>query len=354
MQVIADAACCVASWAADGRQPYHGRLMHVLVTGGAGYIGSITVERLLAAGHAVTVLDTLVTGHRGAVPDGAELVIGSVGDQDSVGRLLRDRRVDAVLHCAARSLVGQSVAEPALYYQENVVGGVALLNAMRETGVGRLVFSSTAAVYGTPLSTPIDEDAPLRPINPYGATKLAFEEAMRWYGAACGIRSVSLRYFNAAGASAERGEEHDPETHLIPNLLKACLGGPPLTIFGTDYPTPDGTAVRDYIHVLDLADAHIAALELTASSDSGLRICNLGSGSGYSVLEVLRAAESVVGRPVPHALGDRRAGDPPVLVASNERAGTLLGWQPRRGTPQEMIGSAWDLMQRRAAARGAG
>lgn len=342
------AACCVASLGADGA-PYHAGLMRILVTGGAGYIGSITVERLMDAGHAVTVLDTLVTGHREAVPDGAELVVGSVGDQQSVGRLLRDQRIEAVLHCAARSLVGQSLAEPALYYQENVVGGVALLNAMREARVHRLVFSSTAAVYGTPLSTPIDEDAPPRPINPYGATKLAFEEAMRWYGAACGIRSVSLRYFNAAGASAARGEQHEPETHLIPNLLKACLGGPPLTIFGSDYPTPDGTAIRDYIHVLDLADAHTAALELTAQPDGGSLICNLGSGSGYSVLEVLRAAESVVGRPVPHVLGERRVGDPPVLVASHERAAALLGWRPRRGTLQEMIGSAWALMQPAAA-----
>ncbi|MBA2569993.1 MAG: UDP-glucose 4-epimerase, partial [Chloroflexi bacterium] len=218
--------------------------MRILVTGGAGYIGSITVERLLDAGHEVTVLDTLVTGHREAVPEGAELVAGSVGDQQSVGRLLRERGIEAVLHCAARSLVGQSLSEPALYYQENVVGGVALLNAMREEQVHQLVFSSTAAVYGTPRSTPIDEDAPTRPINPYGATKLAFEEAMRWYGAACGIRSVSLRYFNAAGASVERGEQHEPETHLIPNLLKACLDGPPLTVFGNDYPTPDGTAIR--------------------------------------------------------------------------------------------------------------
>ena len=323
--------------------------MRILVTGGAGYIGSITVERLLDAGHEVTVLDTLVTGHREAVPEGAELVAGSVGDQQSVGRLLRERGIEAVLHCAARSLVGQSLSEPALYYQENVVGGVALLNAMREEQVHQLVFSSTAAVYGTPRLTPIDEDAPTRPINPYGATKLAFEEAMRWYGAACGIRSVSLRYFNAAGASVERGEQHEPETHLIPTLLKACLDGPPLTVLGNDYPTPDGTAIRDYIHVLDLADAHLSALERTATSPAGLEIANLGSGSGYSVLEVLRAAESVVGRPVPHVVGERRAGDPPVLVASNERAASLLGWRPRRGTLDEMIGSAWALMERRRA-----
>ncbi len=319
--------------------------MRVLVTGGAGYIGSISVERLLEAGHEVVVLDSLVTGHRESVPAGAELVVGSVGDHQAVGRLLRDHGIEAVLHCAARSLVGQSLAEPGLYYQENVVGGVALLNTMRDVGVSRIVFSSTAAVYGVPTSTPIGEDAVTRPINPYGATKLAFEEALRWYGVACGMRAVSLRYFNVAGASPTLGERHDPETHLIPNMLKACLDGPPLTVFGADYPTHDGTAIRDYIHVLDLADAHLAALELTASHPPGLEICNLGSGSGFSVLEVLAAAESVVGRPVPRVIGERRSGDPPVLVASNQRAAERLGWSPVRGTLNEMIGSAWERLR---------
>ncbi|MEO7118541.1 MAG: UDP-glucose 4-epimerase GalE, partial [Candidatus Limnocylindrales bacterium] len=310
--------------------------MRVLVTGGAGYVGSVSVERLIESGHEVTVLDTLVTGHRDAVPEGVTLAVGSVGEHRSVERLLRDNGIEAVLHCAARSLVGQSLKDPGLYYQENVVGGVALLNTMREVGVKRLVFSSTAAVYGVPASTPIEEDAIPKPINPYGATKLAFEEAMRWFGVASGLRAVSLRYFNVAGASPTLGERHDPETHLIPNLLKACRGGPPLTIFGTDYATPDGTAVRDYIHVMDLADAHLAALEATGSAEPGLEVCNLGSGSGFSVFEVLAAAESVVGRPVPHVLGERREGDPPVLVASNQRAADRLGWHPARGSLQEM------------------
>jgi UDP-glucose 4-epimerase len=318
--------------------------MRILVTGGAGYIGAITIERLLLAGHDVIALDSLVTGHRDSVPEGAELFTGSFGDGPLVTRLLRERGIEAVLHCAARSLVGESVAEPALYYGENVVGGVALLDSMREAEVERLVFSSTAAVYGIPDESPISEDAATAPINPYGATKLAFEGAMRWYGEAYGLRAMALRYFNVAGASPTRGERHQPETHLIPNLLAAYREGPPLTVFGTDYPTPDGTAVRDYIHVLDLADAHLAALEATASLDAGLDICNLGSGRGFSVTEVIAAAEAVVGTPVPHARGDRRAGDPPVLVASNDRAAERLGWRPSRGTLEEMIGSARKLL----------
>jgi len=321
--------------------------MRILVTGGAGYIGAITIERLLDAGHQAVALDSLVTGHQESVPEGAELVTGSFGDQPLVAQLLRDRGIEAVLHCAARSLVGESVSEPALYYRENVVGGVALLDAMREVGVDRLVFSSTASVYGVPEETPIREDAPTVPINPYGATKLAFEGAMRWYGAAYGLRAMALRYFNVAGASPTRGERHEPETHLIPNLLAAYRGGPPLTVFGTDYPTHDGTAVRDYIHVLDLADAHLAALETTASLEPGLDVCNLGSGSGFSVRDVMRAAETVVGTPVPHSLGARRAGDPPTLVASNERAAERLGWRPARGTLEEMIGSAWEIVRPR-------
>ncbi len=321
--------------------------MRILVTGGAGYIGAITIERLLDAGHQAVALDSLVTGHQESVPEGAELVTGSFGDQSLVAQLLRDRGIEAVLHCAARSLVGESVSEPALYYRENVVGGVALLDAMREVGVDRLVFSSTASVYGVPEETPIREDAPTIPINPYGATKLAFEGAMRWYGAAYGLRAMALRYFNVAGASPTRGERHEPETHLIPNLLAAYRGGPPLTVFGTDYPTHDGTAVRDYIHVLDLADAHLAALETTASLEPGLDVCNLGSGSGFSVRDVMRAAETVVGTPVPHSLGARRAGDPPTLVASNERAAERLGWRPARGTLEEMIGSAWEIVRPR-------
>jgi UDP-glucose 4-epimerase len=325
--------------------------MRVLVTGGAGYVGNVSVERLVEAGHAVTVLDNLVTGHRSNTEGTTELVNGSFGDHDLVVGVLRDHHIEAVLHCGARSLVGQSIEDPALYYRENVVGGIGLLDAMRDEGVDRLVFSSTAAVYGAPDSIPIREDDPTRPMNPYGETKLAIERAMQWYSV-YGLRTVSLRYFNVAGASDQHGEEHAPETHLIPNILAAALTGEAVTLFGRDYPTPDGTNIRDYIHVVDLADAHVTALERTGASERGFEAINLGSGGGFSVLDVLRAAESVVGRPIPHAFAPRRAGDPPVLVASNERAAELLGWRPTRGTLDEMIGSAWNLVQRqRAGAR---
>lgn len=322
--------------------------MRVLVTGGAGYVGSVTVERLVEAGHDVTVLDNIRTGHADAVVPGAALIVGSFGDRGLVAGLLAERRIQVVLHCAARSLVGESVAQPALYYQENVVGGMALLDAMRDADVDRIVLSSTAAVYGEPRSIPIQEDDPKDPVNPYGATKLAFEGMMRSY-AAYGLHSIALRYFNVAGASERNGERHDPETHLIPNLLRAVMSGTAATLFGTDYPTPDGTPIRDYIHVMDLADAHLAALERTGSAASGLEAMNLGSGAGFSVREVLAATERVVGHAVPVTYGPRRAGDPPVLVASNLLAGERLGWTPARGTLEEMIGSAWRVAQRQAA-----
>jgi UDP-glucose 4-epimerase len=322
--------------------------MRVLVTGGAGYIGGISVEQLILAGHDVVVLDSLVTGHREAVPPGVELAEISVTDKAAVVELLTEHRIEAVLHCAARSLIGQSMKDPGLYFNQNVVGGIALLDALREADVDRVVFSSTAAVYGEPDRVPIRESAATHPVNPYGASKLAFESAMGWY-AAYGLRSVSLRYFNVAGASERSGERHEPETHLIPTVLNAARGGPPLTIFGNDYPTADGTAIRDYIHVLDLADAHIAALELTSEMEPGQRIANLGSGSGFSVRQVLTAASSIVGAEIPHSYGPRRAGDPPALIASNDRAEDLLGWRPQRGTLGEMIGSAWALLQKREA-----
>jgi UDP-glucose 4-epimerase len=326
--------------------------MRILVTGGAGYVGSVSVETFLAAGHTVVVLDDLSTGHASSVPDGARLERGSYGDEDEVFAILHRARIDAILHCAARSLVGESIANPSRYYVDNVAGGIALLEAARRAGVKRLVFSSTAAVYGVPDSTPIVEDAPLRPINPYGETKRTFEGALRWYGSAYGLRGVSLRYFNVAGASERNGEVHDPETHLIPNVLKAVEGTAQLTVFGDDYPTPDGTCVRDYIHVVDLADAHLRALDATAPGDArvqpanDLLVCNLGNGDGFSVRQVLDATESIVGRPVPHAIGPRRPGDPPVLVASAERAATVLGWRPERRSLEEMIGSAWEWRQR--------
>ncbi len=318
--------------------------MRVLVTGGAGYVGSVSVERLLAAGHEVVVLDDLSTGHRGSVPDVASLEVGSYGDPASMARVFERARVDAFLHCAARSLVGESVRDPARYYRDNVSGGIALLEASRRAGVQRIVFSSTAAVYGVPETTPIPETARLAPINPYGETKRTFEGALRFYGEAYGLRSASLRYFNVAGATDQNGELHDPETHLIPNLLRAAETGEPITLFGDDYPTPDGTCVRDYIHVADLADAHLLALEATAPDDArtdDTLVCNLGIGSGFSVREVVDAAAAVVGRPIPQTMGPRRVGDPPILVAAVDRAREVLGWTATRPTLEAMIRSAW-------------
>jgi len=329
--------------------------MRVLVTGGAGYVGSVSVEALIAAGHDVVVLDDLSRGHRDALPGGVRLVQGSYGDPAVVTPLLRGTPVDAVLHCAARSLVGESVVDPALYYRENVAGGVAFLEALREAGVRRLVFSSTAAVYGTPASVPIREDAALAPINPYGETKRTFEGALRWYAAAYGLRSVSLRYFNVAGASARNGEVHAPETHLIPNVLAAAEGRAALTVFGTDYPTPDGTCVRDYLQVEDLARAHLLALQATSPDDprtaaaegsgAAALAANLGNGGGFSVRDVLSAAETVVGHAIPHAVGERRAGDPPVLVADATRAEELLGWRAEHRDIVEIVASAWAWRQ---------
>jgi UDP-glucose 4-epimerase len=316
--------------------------MRVLVTGGAGYVGSVTVEQLLTNGHEVTVFDSLSTGHRDAVPDGARLVIGNIADRELLQSTLGDAQIEAVLHCAAFSLVGESMTQPERYFRNNVADGVSMLEAIHAAGLRRLVFSSSAAVYGMPKSVPIQEDDERAPINTYGSTKLAFEHALESYARAYGWGVIALRYFNAAGASDALGEDHSPETHLIPNVLRGALGGDPVKIFGTDYDTPDGTCVRDYIHVLDLADAHIAALELTERMKSTHEFCNLGSGSGFSVLEVVKSAESVVGAPIPHEFGPRRAGDPPVLVASNDKAREMLGWEPRRGTLSEMIGSAWN------------
>ena len=321
----------------------------VLVTGGAGYVGSVSAEAFLEAGHDVVVLDDLTTGHRSAVPQGARLHVGSYGDSATVTRLLATENVEAILHCAARSLVGESIEDPARYFRDNVAGGITLLEAAREVGVDRVVFSSTAAVYGVPDATPITEDAPLRPINPYGETKRAFEGALLWYARAYGTRSVTLRYFNVAGATHALGEDHDPETHLVPAIFGAIEAGRPVTVFGGDYPTPDGTCVRDYIHVADLADAHLRAIEATARDDErtarGAVICNLGNGGGFSNLEVLAAAERVVGHTIPHEIGPRRTGDPPVLVASAARAGEILGWRPHRPSLDEIVGSAWTWRQ---------
>jgi UDP-glucose 4-epimerase len=332
--------------------------MRILVTGGAGYVGSVSVEAFLAAGHEVTVLDDLSTGHRDAIADGARLELGTYADSTAVARLLESRGIEAVLHCGAKSIVSESMTDPAKYFRENVTGGIALLEGMREAGVKRIVFSSTAATYGMPERTPISESDPVRPINAYGETKRSVEGAIRWYGHGYGLRSVILRYFNVAGASARNGEQHDPETHLIPSVLLAAEEGRTLTLFGEDYPTPDGTCVRDYIHVEDLARAHLLALEATAPTATGIGtpeatseplICNLGSGFGFSNREVVAAAEKVVGHPIAVSVGPRRAGDPPFLVASFARAHEVLGWQPLHGSIDEMIGSACEWRQKHSA-----
>jgi UDP-glucose 4-epimerase len=320
-------------------------MTRILVTGGAGYVGAVSVEAFVAAGHDVVVLDDLSTGHRSAVPDRARLIVGDYTDRATAAAVFAEESIDAVLHCAARSLVGESIEQPARYFGDNVGGGIRFLETARTAGVMRFVLSSSAAVYGIPDTTPIPEDAPRRPGNPYGESKRSLEAAMAWYGRAYGMRAVSLRYFNVAGATDAVGEDHDPETHLIPAILRSVESGRTVTIYGGDYPTRDGTNVRDYIHVADLADAHLRAIEATAAEaglvDDGLLVCNLGNGDGFTNLEVLRAAETVVGRAIPHQIGARRPGDPPTLVASAARAADVLGWRPQRPSLEEMIGSAW-------------
>lgn len=316
--------------------------MRVLVTGGAGYIGSHTVRRLLAAGHAVVVFDSLATGHRRAVPPEL-LVVGDLRDIDHIDHLLVVHRIEAVIHFAALALVGESVVDPARYYTTNLTYALQLLDRCRRNGVGRFVFSSSAAVYGVPETVPIPEDAPTRPVNPYGHSKLAFEWALADYAAAYALGSCALRYFNAAGAApdATLGEDHDPETHLIPSALLAAAGRRPhLDIFGTDYPTPDGTCVRDFVHVEDLAAAHVLALE--AVRPGSRLVYNVGIGRGSSVRQVVAAVEEVTGRPVPVREAPRRPGDPPELVANADRIRRDLGWSPRYTDLKAIVQTAWD------------
>ena len=314
--------------------------MTVLVTGAAGYIGSVVAERLIEHGHAVAALDDLSQGHRAAVPAGAGFFEGDLRDRGRLAEVMSAVRPDAVVHLAAEALVGESVTDPAKFFAVNVTGGLNLLDAMHAAGVRRLVFSSTAAVYGEPAETPIPEDASLRPVNAYGASKLAFEQALPWYSAAYGLRHVSLRYFNACGATAERGEHHVPETHLIAILLEVALGlRSGIHIFGSDYDTPDGTCIRDYVHVADIADAHVLALDRMDTIES--RAFNLGNGTGFSNREVVEAARRVTGHPIPSVAAPRRAGDPTRLVASAHRAREVLGWSPRFPTLDGMIATAW-------------
>ncbi|MBM7805877.1 UDP-glucose 4-epimerase [Geodermatophilus bullaregiensis] len=319
--------------------------MRVLVAGGAGYIGSVVTAALLEGGHEVTVLDDLSTGHADAVPDGARFVQARLQESAPV---LADVRPEAVLHFAAKSLVGESQVKPEIYWEHNVGGSLALLEAMRAVDCRRIVFSSTAATYGEPEQVPIREDAPTRPTNTYGATKLAVDAMLTSYATAYDFAAVSLRYFNVAGAAYGLGERHTTETHLIPIALQVAAGTrETITVYGEDYPTPDGTCIRDYIHVSDLADAHLLAL--TAPQPGEHRVYNLGNGTGFSVQQVVDAVREVTGHPVPVEVGTRRAGDPAQLVAASDRIRADLGWTPRHTDLAGIVRDAWDVAQKRGS-----
>jgi UDP-glucose 4-epimerase len=329
-------SCCVL-WVHE----HEGANVKILVTGGAGYVGSAVAALLIEQGHQVRILDSLFRGHVEQLPDGAEFIQGDLSPASLARAVTSD--LDGVLHFAALSLVGESVIAPDQYWRVNVIGTQNLLDAMRAADVPRLVFSSTAATYGSPDQTPITEETPTRPTNPYGASKLAVDHMITSYCSAYGLGAFSLRYFNVAGAYGRFGEMHDPETHLIPNALRAVKdSSSPLTVFGTDWPTPDGTCIRDYIHVKDLARAHVLAL--SACRPETHEIANLGSGTGYSVREVMATVEAVTGLAPTVISGGRRPGDPAVLVASNSRAADVLGWQPELGLTQ-MVSDAWSFMQ---------
>ncbi len=316
--------------------------MKIFVVGGAGYIGSICAELLLDEDHDVFIFDNLSEGHRRAVDKRARFLEGDLANRDSITTALREARPDAVMHFAANALVGESMENPSKYFRNNIGNGVNLLDAMIETGVSRFVFSSTCATFGLPERVPIDETAPQKPVNPYGESKLAFEKILRWYDEIHGLRFISLRYFNAAGASENFGEDHRHETHLIPNVLKVALGEKPhLEIYGTDYDTPDGTCIRDYIHILDLSRAHILALDAKQSA-----YYNLGTGGGASVREVVDCCRKVTGKEIPIVEKPRRPGDPPRLIAASEKIKRDLGWQPKFQSLDAIIQSAWKWHQK--------
>jgi UDP-glucose 4-epimerase len=311
--------------------------MKVFVTGGAGYIGSICVEQLLDAGHTVVVLDNLSEGHRAAVDPRAEFFELDLAQRDELVNVLRRTQPDAVMHFAANALVPESMTNPTKYFRNNVANGINLVDACVQAGVKKFVFSSTCAIFGVPAKVPITEDLPKAPINPYGESKLMFERILNWYDRLHGLKSVCLRYFNAAGCTAKFGEHHRCETHIIPNVLKVPLGQKPhVEVFGTDYPTPDGTCIRDYIHIVDLAQAHMLALNLDQSD-----IFNLGSGDGYSVKQVIDAARKVTGHAIPTVESPRRPGDPPKLVGDSTKIRTVLGWKPQYDSIEVIIDSAW-------------
>jgi UDP-glucose 4-epimerase len=316
--------------------------MKILVVGGAGYIGSVCAELLLDQGHGVTIFDNLSEGHRRALDPRAEFVEGDLVDRQSIEKTLAKQQPDAVMHFAANALVGESMQNPSKYFRNNIANGLNLLDAMISAGVAKIIFSSTCAIFGPPERVPIDETMPPRPINPYGESKLAFEKILRWYGEIHGLKFVSLRYFNAAGASAKFGEDHRVETHLIPNVLKVALGQKPnVEIFGTDYETPDGTCIRDYIHIVDLARAHILALNATRSD-----LYNLGTGGGASVRDVIDSCRKITGRNIDIVEKPRRPGDPPRLIASSEKIKRELGWQPQFQSLDAIIESAWKWHQK--------
>lgn len=318
--------------------------MNVLVIGGAGYIGSHAVNKLIKKGYSVSVLDNLVTGHRDAVDQSATFYLGDIRDKAMLNQIIQEEQIEAIFHFAASSLVGESVEKPLKYFNNNVVGMEVLLEAMQENNVKKIIFSSTAAVYGDVQASLITEDEPKAPTSPYGESKLMMENMIKWCDLAHGIKFVSLRYFNVAGAlsTGEIGEDHDPETHLIPIVLQTALGQrDAMTIFGDDYNTPDGTCIRDYVHVEDLIDAHILALEyLNTNAES--QIFNLGSSTGYSVKEIVEASRKVTGKEIPVKIGERRAGDPAKLVAASEKAREILGWKPAYETIEGIIQTAWD------------
>ena len=319
--------------------------MNLLVSGGAGYIGSIVAAELVRAGHEVVIFDNLSHGWRAAVPAGATLALGDVLSRSQLGEVLRSHSIEAVLHFAALIEAGESMTVPDLYFRTNTAGTLTLLEAMHEQGVSRLVFSSTAAVYGEPECTPVEETHPLHPTNPYGESKLLAERILEWFHRIYGLRYASLRYFNAAGASGDLGEDHRPESHLIPLILKVALEQEKhIRIFGTDYPTPDGTCIRDYIHVLDLATAHVLALEALAQHDR--LTYNLGNGRGFSVREVVETARRVTGHAIPAVEARRRPGDPAVLIASSGRIRSELGWLPRFSDLATILSSAWEWQRR--------
>ena len=322
--------------------------MRILLTGGSGYIGSVTTELLCDGGHEVTVFDNLERGHREAVDPRARLVVGDLREPEGIREAMRAANPDAVVHFAAYALVGESMQEPLKYFDNNVGGGLHLLDAMLRHGVRKIIFSSTCATYGQPETMPMTEDLPQRPTNPYGESKLMLETALRWEQDRRGIQPVFLRYFNACGATEKYGEDHEPETHLIPNVLKVALGqAPAVPVFGDDYPTPDGTCIRDYIHVADLARAHILALEKDVAGPF-----NLGTGTGFSVKQVVDACREVTGHPIPVATSPRRPGDPACLVAGAGKARDVLGWTPKHPDLKTIVRHAWDW--HRAHPRGYG